>query len=157
MRVEKNVSLTDCLCCYLLRISFFLILLEKPLPMVAPGDVISVVGLLLAGGVTLGIAITVMVLNMRKQCGGAAESDSYVQCSLLSHLASFSLSRSCSGAVSRSSTLPFLFVRRPLATTFLKHLSLCRCIDFQICYPHAPLLLRFLCQQIGRASCRERV
>ncbi|XP_067113550.1 nectin-1-like [Osmerus mordax] len=49
---------------------------EKPLPMVAPGDVISVVGLLLAGGVTLGIAITVMVLNMRKQCSGAAESDS---------------------------------------------------------------------------------
>ncbi|KAM6986413.1 nectin 1a isoform 2-T2 [Aplochiton taeniatus] len=40
---------------------------EKPLPLIATGDVISVIGLLLAAGVLLGISITVLVLNMRKQ------------------------------------------------------------------------------------------
>lgn len=41
---------------------------EKPRPLVAPGDIINVVCLLLAGGLTLGTAITVLALKLRMQC-----------------------------------------------------------------------------------------
>ncbi|XP_017164093.1 nectin 1a isoform X1 [Poecilia reticulata] len=39
--------------------------LEKPLPQIATGDVISVIALLLAAGVLMGITITVLVLKIR--------------------------------------------------------------------------------------------
>ena len=126
--------------------SFFFILVEKPLPMVAPGDVMSVVGLLLAGGVTLGIAITVMVLNMRKQCSGAAESDSYVQCSLLSRLFLYPVYLS----LLLWSRFPLFYSPFPILTEAFGH-NTCHHVDVSIlpmvlCYPHAPLLSRFLCQ-----------
>ncbi|XP_038129848.1 nectin cell adhesion molecule 1a isoform X2 [Cyprinodon tularosa] len=40
-------------------------ILEKPLPQIATGDVISVIALLLAAGVLMGITITVLVLKIR--------------------------------------------------------------------------------------------
>ncbi|XP_028322883.1 nectin 1a [Gouania willdenowi] len=42
-------------------------IIEKPLPQIATGDVISVVALLLAAGVLMGITITVLVLKIRSQ------------------------------------------------------------------------------------------
>ncbi|XP_061904650.1 nectin cell adhesion molecule 1a isoform X2 [Entelurus aequoreus] len=41
--------------------------IEKPLPQIATGDVISVVALLLAAGVLMGITITVLVLKIRSR------------------------------------------------------------------------------------------
>ncbi|XP_077597432.1 nectin 1a [Stigmatopora nigra] len=41
--------------------------IEKPLPQIATGDVISVVALLLAAGVLMGITITVLVLKLRSK------------------------------------------------------------------------------------------
>lgn len=40
---------------------------EKPLPQIATGDVISVVALLLAAGVLMGITVTVLVLKIRSR------------------------------------------------------------------------------------------
>lgn len=40
---------------------------EKPLPQIATGDVISVIALLLAAGVLMGITITVLVLKIRSR------------------------------------------------------------------------------------------
>lgn len=40
---------------------------DKPLPQIATGDVISVVALLLAAGVLMGITITVLVLKIRSR------------------------------------------------------------------------------------------
>eukprot|EP00063_Salmo_salar_P063573 XP_014038408.1 PREDICTED: uncharacterized protein LOC106591715 [Salmo salar] len=48
---------------------------EEPLPQVGTGDVISVLGMLLAVGLILGVAITVLLLNRRKQ-RGEADADS---------------------------------------------------------------------------------
>ncbi|XP_060910851.1 nectin cell adhesion molecule 1a isoform X3 [Labrus mixtus] len=42
-------------------------IIEKPLPQIATGDVISVVALLLAAGVLMGITITVLVLKIRSR------------------------------------------------------------------------------------------
>ncbi|KAG7266692.1 hypothetical protein CRUP_037259 [Coryphaenoides rupestris] len=42
-------------------------IIEKPLPQVAAGDVISVVALLLAAGVLMGITVTVLVLKIRSR------------------------------------------------------------------------------------------
>lgn len=47
---------------------------EKPLPQIATGDVISVIALLLAAGVLMGITITVLVLKLRSR----KDSSSYV-------------------------------------------------------------------------------
>lgn len=48
----------------LLHVSSFL---EKPLPQIATGDVISVIALLLAAGVLMGITITVLVLKIKSR------------------------------------------------------------------------------------------
>lgn len=53
---------------------------EKPLPQIATGDVISVIALLLAAGVLMGITITVLVLKIRSR----KEDSSYVRTPLLS-------------------------------------------------------------------------
>ncbi|XP_023277124.1 nectin-1-like [Seriola lalandi dorsalis] len=42
-------------------------IIEKPLPQIATGDVISVIALLLAAGVLMGITITVLVLKIRSR------------------------------------------------------------------------------------------
>ncbi|KAM9729738.1 nectin 1a [Menidia menidia] len=42
-------------------------IIEKPLPQIATGDVISVIALLLAAGVLLGITVTVLVLKIRSK------------------------------------------------------------------------------------------
>ncbi|XP_054586484.1 nectin 1a [Nothobranchius furzeri] len=42
-------------------------ILEKPLPQIATGDVISVIALLLAAGVLMGITVTVLVLKIRSR------------------------------------------------------------------------------------------
>lgn len=39
--------------------------IEKPQPQIATGDVVSVIALLLAAGVLMGITITVLVLKIR--------------------------------------------------------------------------------------------
>lgn len=59
---------------------------EKPLPQIATSDVISVIALLLAAGVLLGITITVLVLKIRSRKYDA----SYVNSSL-----SFCFTRAC--------------------------------------------------------------
>ncbi len=41
--------------------------IDKPLPQIATGDVISVIALLLAAGVLMGITITVLVLKIRSR------------------------------------------------------------------------------------------
>ena len=56
--------------------------LEKPLPQIATGDVISVVALLLAAGVLMGITITVLVLKIRSR----KDDSSYVNSPLSLHL-----------------------------------------------------------------------
>ncbi|XP_076024845.1 nectin 1a [Genypterus blacodes] len=48
-------------------------ILEKPLPQIATGDIVSVVALLLAAGVLLGITITVLVLKIRSRKDGASD------------------------------------------------------------------------------------
>ncbi|XP_005754936.1 nectin 1a isoform X1 [Pundamilia nyererei] len=50
--------------------------LEKPLPQIATSDVISVIALLLAAGVLLGITITVLVLKIRSRKYDASDSPS---------------------------------------------------------------------------------
>lgn len=50
-----------------LRRCLFLSSAEKPLPQIATGDVISVIALLLAAGVLMGITITVLVLKIRSR------------------------------------------------------------------------------------------
>ncbi|KAK0136000.1 Nectin-1 [Merluccius polli] len=45
-------------------------IIEKPLPQIAAGDVISVVALLLAAGVLMGITVTVLVLKIRSRKDG---------------------------------------------------------------------------------------
>ena len=45
---------------------------EKPLPQIATGDVISVIALLLAAGVLMGITITVLVLKIRSRKDGSS-------------------------------------------------------------------------------------
>lgn len=52
---------------------------EKPLPQIATGDVISVIALLLAAGVLMGITITVLVLKIRSR----KDDSSYVSTPLL--------------------------------------------------------------------------
>ncbi|XP_056295667.1 nectin-1-like isoform X2 [Pseudoliparis swirei] len=47
-------------------------IIEKPLPQIAPGDVISVIALLLAAGVLMGITVTVLVLKIRSRKGSAS-------------------------------------------------------------------------------------
>ncbi|TKS82990.1 Nectin-1 Herpes virus entry mediator C [Collichthys lucidus] len=42
-------------------------IIEKPLPQIATGDIISVIALLLAAGVLMGITITVLVLKIRSR------------------------------------------------------------------------------------------
>uniref|UniRef100_A0A1A7WIL7 Poliovirus receptor-related 1a n=2 Tax=Iconisemion striatum TaxID=60296 RepID=A0A1A7WIL7_9TELE len=42
-------------------------IIEKPLPQIATGDVISVIALLLAAGVLMGITVTVLVLKIRSR------------------------------------------------------------------------------------------
>uniref|UniRef100_A0A8C2X0C6 Ig-like domain-containing protein n=1 Tax=Cyclopterus lumpus TaxID=8103 RepID=A0A8C2X0C6_CYCLU len=54
---------------------------EKPLPQIATGDVISVIALLLAAGVLMGITVTVLVLKIRSRKGSA----SYVTSPLYLH------------------------------------------------------------------------
>ncbi|XP_017273699.1 nectin cell adhesion molecule 1a [Kryptolebias marmoratus] len=46
--------------------------IEKPLPQIATGDVISVIALLLAAGVLMGITITVLVLKIRSRKDGSS-------------------------------------------------------------------------------------
>ncbi|CAL8304915.1 unnamed protein product [Gadus morhua 'NCC'] len=48
------------------------VIIEKPLPQVATGDVISVIALLLAAGVLMGITVTVLVLKMRSRKDGTS-------------------------------------------------------------------------------------
>ncbi|KAM9333263.1 nectin 1a-like [Pholidichthys leucotaenia] len=50
--------------------------LEKPLPQIATSDVISVIALLLAAGVLLGITITVLVLKIRNRKRDSSDSPS---------------------------------------------------------------------------------
>ncbi|XP_034745319.1 nectin cell adhesion molecule 1a isoform X1 [Etheostoma cragini] len=45
---------------------------EKPLPQIATGDIISVVALLLAAGVLMGITVTVLVLKIRSRKGDSS-------------------------------------------------------------------------------------
>ncbi|XP_075958670.1 nectin 1a [Anarhichas minor] len=47
-------------------------IIEKPLPQIATGDVISVIALLLAAGVLMGITITVLVLKIRSRKGNSS-------------------------------------------------------------------------------------
>ncbi|XP_077403405.1 nectin 1a isoform X2 [Vanacampus margaritifer] len=47
--------------------------IDKPLPQIATGDVISVVALLLAAGVLMGITITVLVLKIRSRKDNASD------------------------------------------------------------------------------------
>ncbi|XP_034406586.1 nectin cell adhesion molecule 1a [Cyclopterus lumpus] len=47
-------------------------IIEKPLPQIATGDVISVIALLLAAGVLMGITVTVLVLKIRSRKGSAS-------------------------------------------------------------------------------------
>ncbi|XP_029555221.1 nectin-1 isoform X1 [Salmo trutta] len=49
---------------------------EEPLPQVGTGDVISVLGMLLAVGLILGVAITVLLLNNRRKQRGEMDADS---------------------------------------------------------------------------------
>lgn len=56
---------------------------EKPLPQIATGDVISVIALLLAAGVLMGITITVLVLKIRSR----KDDSSYVNTPLFPHCA----------------------------------------------------------------------
>ena len=54
------------------NVCMFVFILEKPLPQIATGDVISVVALLLAAGVLMGITITVLVLKIRSKKGSSS-------------------------------------------------------------------------------------
>uniref|UniRef100_A0A4W5PE07 Nectin cell adhesion molecule 1 n=1 Tax=Hucho hucho TaxID=62062 RepID=A0A4W5PE07_9TELE len=80
--VRVCVCLCVCVCvcvfvCVYVCNCVFSLCVEEPLPQVGTGDVISVLGMLLAVGLILGVAITVLLLNRRKQ-RGEMDADSYV-------------------------------------------------------------------------------